>query len=183
MAEKKQQWYEENPEILDVEKSEMQDFLGEKAELIFLHDGTAAWRIHFCPEIFDGNKWHKARCEKEYEIVIVYEDDYPNTPKMRSNVIVYGAKAFFLKPTMYDLSQIADERYPRNCRLPHLLRCNNGLYPVDVGPYVAPPYVVNRERASAVEMAKIAFNWISVFETGMINPHVWELFTRLGPEI
>lgn len=39
----------------------MQDVLGEKAELIFSHDGTAVWRIHFCPEIFDGNKWHKAR--------------------------------------------------------------------------------------------------------------------------
>lgn len=180
----KKQWYEENPDILEEEKTEMKDFLGEKAELIFGVVGTVAWRISFCPEILDGNKRQKAGCEKEYDIVIVYEDDYPNTPEMWSNVKVYGTKAFFLMPTIYELSQIVRERYPRNCALPHLLRCNNGLYPTSfVGPYVAPPYVVNRERASAVETTKIAFNWISVFETGMINSHVWELFTRLEPGI
>ena len=119
MAETKKQWYEENLDILDTEKTEMKDFLGEKAELIFLPDGTAAWRIRFCLEILDGNKWQKARCEKEYDIVIVYEDDYPNTSEMWPNVKVYGTKAFFLKPTIYDLSQIANERYPRNadCRI------------------------------------------------------------------
>lgn len=178
MVETRKTWYEENPDILDVEKTEMKDFLGEKAELIFGADGTAAWRIHFCPEILGGNKRQKVGCEKEYDIVIVYEDDYPNTPEIWPNVKVYGTKAFFLKSTICELSQIVHERYPRNCTLPHLLRCNNGLYPASsVGLYVTPPYVVNTERASAVETVKIAFNWISIFETGMIDPHVWELFT------
>ncbi len=183
MAERKKHWYEENPDILDAEKTEMKDFLGEKAELIFGANGTAVWRIHICPEILDGNKWQKAKSKKEYDIIIVYEDDFPNTPEFWPNVKVYGTKAFLIKPTLNDLDQIANERYPRNCRLLHILNCNNGLYLADVGPYVARPYVINKERASAVETAKIAFNWISVFETGMIDPQVWDLFTRLGPGV
>lgn len=92
---------------MDAEKIEMKDFLGENAELIFLADGTAAWWIHYCPEFLDQSKCHNEKCEREYDIAIVYEDDYPNTPEKWLNVKVYGTKAFFLKPTIGDLSRIA----------------------------------------------------------------------------
>ena len=57
------------------------------------------------------------------------------------------------------------------------------LYPVLRHSYIEPIYNVDFDRPSAVETVKMAFNWISAFESGMVDPHIWELFARRGPGI
>ena len=180
----KKQWYEEKPELLEKEKNAISDFLGDKAEFIVLSNGTAGWKNHYCPEFLDKRIRTGEKCDREYDIAILYEDSFPNTPKEELGVRIFSSKAFFLRPSIDELQMIVEERYPYNYQIPHLLLSDMGeLYPVLRHSYIEPIYNVDFDRPSAVETVKMAFNWISAFESGMVDPHIWELFTRLGPGI
>ena len=180
----KKQWYEENPEMLAAERNAMSDLMGDKVEFIVLSNGAAGWKIHYCPELLDKSTRKGEKCDREYDIAILYEDSFPDTPKEESGTRIFSSKAFFLRPSIDELQMIVKERYPYNYRIPHLLRSDMGdLYPVLRHSYIETIYKVDFENASAVETAKMTFNWIATFETGIEEPHIWELFTRLGPGI
>lgn len=181
MAENKKQWYEENPELLEAEIAAMSDFLGDKAEFIILNNGTVCWKIHYCPQFLDKSISKGEKCDREYDVAILYEDNFPDTHR-EASARIFSSKAFFLRPSIDELQMIVKERYPYKYWIPHLLRSDMGeLYPVLRCSYIEPIYNVNFENASAVDTAKMTINWISAFETGIEEPRIWELFTRLGP--
>lgn len=83
MEEKAKQWYEENPELLAVEKAAMGKIAkDDDKEFGFLKDGRAFWHIGFRSKL-SGRK---------YKLALIYSPEHPNSKLGIQGLWVYPTK-------------------------------------------------------------------------------------------
>ena len=118
MAENKKQWYEENPELLAVEKAAMEIIAkDDDKEFGFLKDERAYWEIGFTSGL-SGRK---------FNVLLVYPTDHP------CRIDIPGIRVYPIEPSFKIMIEENNKASGRNDRyIPHSMRDCNGHYYLSV---------------------------------------------------
>lgn len=175
MTEIKKQWYEENPELLAVEKVAMEKLAEvDHKEFVFLKDGSACWHISFESEL-SGRK---------YNVAIVYPEEHPGVKEVYTSIKVY-----LIDPTYEILLEEFNAQSGKdyNC-MSYSVRDGAGRWYLSLceteTAYKA--ILAKRESNCVISAANVLLatkDWIEFYEKGVANKGVgFDRCTIIDPE-
>ena len=114
MEEKAKQWYEENPELMEVEKAAMEKLAKDDYKnLLFLKDGRAYWEIGFNSKLSG----------RRYNVALVYPSCHP------TKIEIPGIRVYPIKPSYESMvEEMKASTGRQDDYLPYSIRETNGSH-------------------------------------------------------
>lgn len=176
MVERKKQWYEENPELMEAEKTAMEMFAKEDyKKLLFLKDGRACWHIGFNSKL-SGRK---------YYVALVYPENHPAHKCGYTDI-----KAYLIEPTyeilLDEMNLVSGDDY--DC-MSYSVHDEDGDWHLSLSE-TETAYKIMHDRnegtfiVSAANVLLATKDWIEFYEKGVANRGVgFYRFTTIDPEV
>ncbi len=176
MVERKKQWYEENPELMEAEKTAIEMFAKEDyKKRLFLKDGRACWHIGFNSKL-SGRK---------YNVALVSPVDHPTKRCVYTDI-----KAYLIEPTyeilLDEMNLVSGDDY--DC-MSYSVHDEDGDWHLSLCE-TETAYKIMHDRnegtfiVSAANVLLATKDWIEFYEKGVANRGVgFYRFTTIDPEI
>ncbi|PWT28798.1 hypothetical protein [Butyrivibrio fibrisolvens] len=174
MEEKEKQWYEENPELLEVEKAAMEMLANDDyKKLLFLKDGRACWYIGFSSKLSG----------RRYNVALVYPSCHP------SRIEIPGIRVYPINPSyesMVEEMNASTGRQDHN--IPYSIGEPEGIYALSICKpdwYHCRNILASKEGViSAVAVLMETKRFVEFYEMGVANHGVgFYRFTSIDPEV
>ena len=174
MSESNKQWYEENPELMEVEKAAMEKLAKDDYKnLLFLKDGRACWEIEFNSKLSG----------RRYNLALVYPSCHP------SKIEIPGIRVYPIVPSYESMvEEVKVSTGRQEDYLPYFIRETNGVHALAI---CKPDWchcrniLASKEGAiSAAAVLMETKNFVEFYEMGVASHGAgFYRFTSIGPEL
>lgn len=174
MEEKTKQWYEENPELMEVEKVAMETLAKDDyKKLLFLKDGRACWYIGFNSRLSG----------RRYYVLLVYPSCHPR------GIEIPGIRVYPINPSYNSMVEEMNASTGRQDHsISYSIRETKGIYALAI---CKPDWchcrnvLASKEGViSAVAVLMETKRFVEFYEMGVANHGIgFHRFTTINPEV